>query len=144
MLTQHVEEKPVADVALLDDGVDDLSAYQPEADVEQVRPHLGADDDDDAVHDDEYAEHGEQDEPEPQEDVDLLVDDVERQEAQRVVLLHLSRGAELVEGALCHAGEHIDERVEPVLLVLLGEGDHLQPEGQEGAVEEPVHEEHLT
>ena len=48
------------------------------------------------------------------------------------------------EKYLGHPGEHIDERVEPVLLVLLGEGDDLQAEGEEGAVEEPVHQKHLT
>ena len=53
--TQHVEEEPVSDVALLDDGVDDLSADEPEADVEEVGPHLGADDDDDAIEHDQNA-----------------------------------------------------------------------------------------
>jgi hypothetical protein len=48
------------------------------------------------------------------------------------------------EKYLGHSGEHVDERVEPVLLVLLGEGDDLQAEGEEGAVEEPVHQKHLT
>lgn len=143
-LTQHVEEEPVSDVALLDDCVDDLSPDEPEAYVEEVGAHLRTDDDDDAVDDDEEAEHGQQDEPEPQEDVHLLVDDVERQEAERVVLLHLAGGAELVEGALGHAGEHVDEGVEPVLLVLFGEGDHLQAEGEERPVEEAVHQKHLT
>ena len=46
VLAQHVEEEPVADEGLLDDGVDDLPSYQPEADVEEVRSHLGAQDDD--------------------------------------------------------------------------------------------------
>ena len=46
---------------------------------------------------------GESDEPEhpePEEDVDLLVEDVERQDAERVVLLQLPRAPELVESAL--------------------------------------------
>ncbi len=45
---------------------------------------------------------GDDDEPEPEEDVDLLVDDVEGEDAQRVKLLHRAGGAELVELALCH------------------------------------------
>ena len=45
---------------------------------------------------------GDDDEPEPEEHVDLLVDDVERQHAQRVELLHCSRRTELVELALRH------------------------------------------
>ena len=46
ILAEHVEEEPVADEGLLDDGVDHLPSYQPEADVEEVRSHLGAQDDD--------------------------------------------------------------------------------------------------
>ena len=47
---------------------------------------------------------GEEDEPEPDEDVDLLVDDVERQDAETVDGLDRARGAVLVERALCHLG----------------------------------------
>ncbi len=42
VLAQHVEEEPIADVGLLDDGVDDLPAYEPEADVEEVGTHFRA------------------------------------------------------------------------------------------------------
>ena len=47
---------------------------------------------------------GQEDEPEPEEDVDLLVDDVEREDAETVELLDGSRGSELVEGAFGHLG----------------------------------------
>ena len=47
---------------------------------------------------------GEEDEPEPDEDVDLLVDDVERQDAETVDGLDCARGAVLVERALRHLG----------------------------------------
>ena len=40
VLSEHVEEEPVSDVGLLDDGVDDLPADEPEADVEEVGAHL--------------------------------------------------------------------------------------------------------
>ena len=46
VLPKHVEEEPVADEGLLDDGVDHLPSYQSEADVEEVCSHLGAQDDD--------------------------------------------------------------------------------------------------
>ena len=45
---------------------------------------------------------GEDHEPEPEEDVDLLVDDVERQHAETVEALHCARRSKLVEGAFCH------------------------------------------
>ena len=45
---------------------------------------------------------GEDDEPEPEEDVDLLVDDVQGQHAETVEALHCARRSELVEGAFCN------------------------------------------
>ena len=63
VLAQHVEKEPVADEGLLDDGVDDFPPDEPEADVEEVGAHLGAEDDDEPVEDHEGAQEGEQDEP---------------------------------------------------------------------------------
>lgn len=60
------------------------------------------------------------------------------------MFLHLSGGSEFVKCALGHAGEHIDEWIQAILLVLLGKGDHFQAKGQEGTVKEAVHQEHLT
>ena len=60
------------------------------------------------------------------------------------MLLHLAGRSELVEGALRHPREHVDQRIQTVLLVLLGERDHLEAKGQEGAVEKPVHQKHLA
>ena len=48
---------------------------------------------------------GQRDEPEPEEDVDLLVERVERQNAEAVLDFDGSRMAEIVEGALGHLGE---------------------------------------
>ena len=102
-LTQHVEEEPVSDVTLLNDGVDHFSPDQPEPDIEEVRAHLGADDDDDSVDDDQEAENGEGDEPEPEEYVDLLVDDVEGQKTEGVVFLHLARRSKFVKSTFGHS-----------------------------------------
>ena len=41
-------------------------------------------------------------EPEPQEDVDLLVDDVDGEDAEAVEHLDCPRGSKPLEGALCH------------------------------------------
>jgi len=111
ILAKHIKKKPVSYVALFDNCVYDFPPDEPEPDVEQVRSHLGADDNNESVDDDEEAEHSQEGEPEPQEDVDFLVDNVEGQQAQRVVLLHLAGRPELVEGALGHSGEHVDQGV---------------------------------
>ena len=56
-LTKHVEKEPVSNVALFDNGVYDLSPDEPEPDVEEIGPHLGADDNNEPVHDHQKAKH---------------------------------------------------------------------------------------
>ena len=80
IFTQHVEEKPISDVTFLDYGIDDLSSNESESDVEQVSSHFRTDDDYDPVDNDQKAKNAEENEPEPKKDVDLLIDNVERQE----------------------------------------------------------------
>ena len=63
VLAEHVEEEPVAHVGLFDDCVDDLSADEPEPDVEEVGAHLGAEDDDEPVEDDQETQQRQQDKP---------------------------------------------------------------------------------
>ena len=41
-------------------------------------------------------------EPKPEEDVDLLVDDVDGEDAEAVEHLDCPRGTKPLEGALCH------------------------------------------
>lgn len=144
VLTEHVKEEPVAHLGLADDRVDHFAVDEPEADVEQVGPHPRAQDDDEPVQEDQGRQEAQDEEPEPEEDVNLFVDDVERQDAEGVVLLHLARRAELVESALGHPREDVDHRVDPLLLVAFREGDHVKAERQERPVEERVHQKHLT
>lgn len=104
VFSQHVQEIPVAHLALPDDGVYRIPSDEAEPHAHDVNPHPGRQDDDDAVNDGEEGQDAEDDEPEPKEDVDLLVDDVQGKDAEGVVPLHLSAGAELVEqGALDHS-----------------------------------------
>ena len=144
VLPEHVEEEPVAHLGLLDDDVDALLLYEPESDVEQIGPHPGRDYDDDAVKDDHGCEAAQDQEPEPEEDVDLLIDDIDGQDAEGIVALNVSRRAKLVEGAFGHAREYVDDRVHPVFFVAEGEGDDLDAKCEEGPVEETVHEEQLA
>ena len=63
VLTQHVEQEPVAHVGLLDDGVDDFPPDESEPDVEQVGTHLWADDDDQPVQYYQGTQYCQQNEP---------------------------------------------------------------------------------
>ena len=78
ILAQHVEEKPVAHLALLHYGVDDFAFDETKSDVQEVGTHPGADDYHESVDDYQGREDPEDEKPEPQEDVDLLVDNVQR------------------------------------------------------------------
>lgn len=89
-------------------------------------------------------EHAEEQEPEPEENIDLLVHDVQRQYADGVVPLDLTADAVLVESALGHSWEDVNHRVHSVLLIGFEKPEHVDAEGQEGAVEEAVHQKHLT
>ena len=55
----------------------------------------------------EDGEDGEDDEPEPEEDIDLLVEDVDRKDTLGVVSLDVTAGTVLVEGALGHPGNSV-------------------------------------
>lgn len=74
----------------------------------------------------------------------LFVDDVERQDAERVVFLHFARRSELAESALGHSRKDVDHRVNTLFLVALGERNYVETERQKRPIEERVHQEHLT
>lgn len=73
VLPQHVEEEPVAHLAPAHDQVDGVRPHQPVSHPEQVDAHPRREDDHHAVDHREEGQDGEDDEPEPEEDVDLLV-----------------------------------------------------------------------
>ena len=74
------------------------------AQLEKVGAQWGGDAESKSVDDDQGSEGAKDEHPEPEEDVNLLVEDVDRQDAERVVLLQLPRGAKFVESALCQPG----------------------------------------
>lgn len=82
--------------------------------------------------------------PKPQEDVNLLVDHIQWQNTHGVMPLNLSRYAVFEESTLGHTREDKDHRVNPILLIRLHECDNVDPECEEGTIEEFVHQEHLT
>ena len=111
VLAQHVKEEPVAHLALLDDGVDDLSLDEPESNVEEVGAHPRTDDYHETIDDNERRKYTQDEKPKPQEDVDLFVDDIQWKDAECIVFLHLARSTELVEGALGHARKDVDHGI---------------------------------
>ena len=69
--------------------------------LEEVGAERGGDAESKSVDNNQGGEGAKDEHPEPEEDVDLLIEDVDRQDAERVVLLQLPRGAKFVKSALC-------------------------------------------
>ena len=86
----------------------------------------------------------EDDEPEPEEDIDLLVEDVDGKDTLGIMSLDVTTGTVLVEGALGNPGKHPRHRVRPPLLLHLYEGGRGDAVGGELVAEEEVREEDLT
>lgn len=102
VLPEDVEQVPVAHLAAPHDGVDVVAPHEPEPHSHHVDAHARREDDDDAVDERDEREEAQDDKPEPEEHVDLLVDHVQRENAERIVPLHLARRAELVEQCAFH------------------------------------------
>ena len=74
ILSEQVEEEPVADVALPDNRVDALLFDPPVAQAEHKGTDVGTEHDDDAIDDNKAGQESKEEQPEPYEDVDLFVD----------------------------------------------------------------------
>ena len=97
-----------------------------------VDPDVGDQDDQDAVDEGGGRDQSKGDKPEPQEDVDLLVDDVESEDAETVLVLDGARGTVLVEGTFGNLGEHNVHRIGSLLWIHVVEGDNIPAVGGEG------------
>lgn len=84
-------------------------------------------------------QHGQNDEPEPQENVDLLVQNVECQQAQGVMFLNAARRSILVERAFGETRKDLYHRIRSVLLVHVWEVDNIGAVRQKGSAQEFVH-----
>ena len=82
--------------------------------------------------------NGQHNVPKPEEDEDLLIDDVHTENTEGVKVLDCSGASILLKSAFCHPGEDAGHGVNPVLRVLAGEAEYLQAVLREGVPEEGV------
>lgn len=143
VLTQHVKKEPVAHFAPPHYQIYRLFFDESVSHPKQVDAHTRRKYYYHPVYDGDKGEDGQDDEPEPEEDVDLLVDDVEREDTHCVVFLQLAGDAVFEEGAFGHPGKDLDHWVHAVFLVAVDECDHFDSEHEERSIEETIHEEHL-
>jgi len=144
VLGQLHEEEPVAVVDVVDDApdVDLVVGLGPVA-----QQHGAAVGGGEADHPEDHVDAGPDghgDEPEPQEDVDLLVDDVVGQHAEAILVLHRAGGTILVEGALGDLGEHLVQGVGTFLEWLVADGKDLSSISGKLASQEDVHQVNLN
>ena len=111
--------------------------------LDEVPPEAGHADDGHQVDGVEGGDEGEEDEPEPESDVDLLVDDVQPEDTQSVQLDDRARCSVLVERALGHAREHLHHGVRPVFVLQVDEVDHVGPISHEDSAQEEIDKIHL-
>ena len=85
-------------------------------------------------------DRGQEHEPEVEEDVDLLIDDVQRKNTQSIVVLDGARGPIFVKLTLGNFGEHFVHRIHPGIKVLLRHSEDLSAKLGELVTEEHVRE----
>jgi len=73
VLAHHVQQKPVSHFGFLDDDVNALLLDEPEPDVEQVGSYSGGEDNEYPVDDNKEGQKAKEEEPEPDEDVNFLI-----------------------------------------------------------------------
>ena len=136
---EQLQHEPVADAAVSCHRLDVGERRQPSLRPQEVLANPTAQEGGDAVEQRQDRGHGQKAEPKPEEDVDFLVQDVERQNAQAVELLQRSGRTELVEGAPGQLGKQSRHGVEPVLGILIRHRDDFKAVLDEKATQKQVH-----
>jgi len=107
-------------------------------------PEAGDSDHGDDIDDVDAGDDGKNDEPEPQSDIDLLIDDVEGEDTHGVVLLDRTRGSVFVERTFRDSGKHHHHGIGSCVILFVDEIENFSTVGHEDTAEEEVDEVHLT
>jgi len=81
VLPKKVEKEPVSNIAFANYGVDAFFFYSPVSKPENKCPDIGTEDYNNSVHNDHAGEEAEKKEPEPDKNIDFLIDYIERKNA---------------------------------------------------------------
>jgi len=144
VLSQKIEKEPVSNIALANDGIDAFFFDSPISKSENKCPDIGAEHDDNPVHDDHAGEEPEEKKPKPNKNVDFFIYYVERKNAQCIMLFYVAWCPKLVKGAFRHSREDIYHRVYPVFLISVSKGHHFNAISEKCPIKKPIQQEHLT
>jgi len=117
VLAQHVQQEKVPHLGLLDDYVDALLLDQPEPDVQKVGPYSWREDNEDSVNHNQEGQNAKKKKPEPNEDVDFLINYIYWQYTHGIMLLNFPTGTKLVKCTFGHPGENINHWINSIFLV---------------------------
>ncbi|GFY65708.1 hypothetical protein TNIN_436471 [Trichonephila inaurata madagascariensis] len=137
-------EKPVTQFTLVDDGFQVILIGKTGSGSGDKEPGSGEEDDETSVNQGQTGQHRKDDEPEPEEDVDFLVDDVDGQDTHGIVTLHITGGTISVEGTFGKTWEDFNHRIVPHRPIPIGELKHFGSVRRELSAKECVHKEDLT
>merc|ERR1712223_2075562 len=96
----------IGQVRRTDQILDFLPAHSPATCLDHCHTYSGSKENCNPVHKEDGSCGGKKDEPEPQEDVDLFIDNVQRQNTESIVLLNCARDTVLAESTLRHLGKN--------------------------------------
>lgn len=144
IFTQHAEEEPVSDPTTAVDLRKNTVINVPETLTQNVNSEFRTC----YYANREYEPHGsedqEHDEPEPQERVNLPVQGVQWQHAQRIIAKQIPRNADIAENALHRFRKDVRHGVLSALVIACHEAQDSGAVGPKFAPEEMIHEEHLA
>jgi len=143
---QEVSQSLKGTVIILDEAsMDDILAYLPVCPcMDHIHSHLVREDGEEPVDEPDARDGCQKYKPEVEKHVDLLVDDVKRENAEGVVLLKGAGWAKLLEGALRHLWKDSVEGVVSHIDRLLHLRQHIPAKLLELVSEEHVSEEDLS
>lgn len=144
VLAELVEQEPIAEAGFTADALDLVHGRQARSSPKEDLAESGRKHDDEAVDDLDAGDDAHDDEPEPQEDVNLFVNDVQGQDAQTVELLDRTGRTEFVERALGDFGKDSSHRIFAFLWLQLRHGQHVGAVRREFSAEKEIHEVNLS
>lgn len=116
------------------------SGSRSQSSVSKVREE----DDGHSVDQDDSGNNGNQNKPEPEEDVNLLIDDVEGKNTEGIMLLDISWRPISMESTLCHPGKDFDHGVDSIHLISLRMSQDIQSIRRKSSSQEGIYDVHLT
>merc|ERR1719495_1740973 len=84
-------------------------------------------------------DYGQGNQPEPEQEVNLLINDIDRKDAETVKLLDSSRWSELVEGAFCHLRKDFGHGINSLALTLFHHTPNLTPICSKFSIKEEIY-----